>query len=240
MPCHEITLAWLPIPFTNSDTRKNRKDNLQSSHRAERLTFLTPPPGVCLTLSIVPHLLFTPDRSCFTCVIFTCKYKQAKTSTCRVRKGTGSQSVVVCVGKYPRGKYPKAVGYARSYWQSGVLCTPGLAVLRVCVYRFQGAAKPCLYWSNITKQEQLSALSTCAIFVCSTKSGGGRSCVCDDNKDFSKTPLCCKTVRPKNRGFQCVEHGMATNLTRPHLLGHKWNEALCCLGQDRGRGDLSC
>ncbi len=35
----------------------------------------------------------------------------------------------------------KAVGYGRCYWLSGVLCSPGLAILAVCVYRTQGAAK---------------------------------------------------------------------------------------------------
>ena len=35
--------------------------------------------------------------------------------------------------------------YLAIYWQSGVLCIPGLAVLRVCVYGFLGTAKPCLY-----------------------------------------------------------------------------------------------
>ena len=58
----------------------------------------------------------------------------AHATYCGVRKGTGRQSVVVCAGKYPGGKGPgKAVGYVHSYWQSGVLCTPALAVLRVCV-----------------------------------------------------------------------------------------------------------
>ena len=50
------------------------------------------------------------------------------THKCRVHKGTGSQSVVVCVAEYPRGKSQrwvlegsaKAIGYAHSYQQSGV------------------------------------------------------------------------------------------------------------------------
>ncbi len=50
---------------------------------------------------------------------------------------------MVCLGKYPRGKSrqwgpAKAVWYVHSYLQSGVLCTPGLAVLRICIYGSQG------------------------------------------------------------------------------------------------------
>ncbi len=39
-----------------------------------------------------------------------------------------------------------------SYWQSGVLCTPGLAILRVCIfYGFSAPANTCLYSSPVCK-----------------------------------------------------------------------------------------
>ncbi len=67
-------------------------------------------------------------------------------------QGKGGQSVVVCVGKYLEaransGYYKvllKVVGYVHSYWQSGVLCTTGPAVLRVCVCGFR-AWQSCVY-----------------------------------------------------------------------------------------------
>ena len=49
----------------------------------------------------------------------------------------------------------KAIGFAHSYRQLGVLCTPSIAVQRVCLYRFQGTAKMCLY----------SAKLRCCVFV---------------------------------------------------------------------------
>ncbi len=65
-------------------------------------------------------------------------------------QGTGSQLVlVVCVGKYPGGQSwqwvlwgpATAVSYECSYWLSVVLCTPGPAVLRVCMYGDLGYGK---------------------------------------------------------------------------------------------------
>ena len=56
-------------------------------------------------------------------------------------KPVGSGNGLCIQGEYPGSKSQqqvlygpaKAVGYAGSYQQSGVLCTPGLAVLRVRV-----------------------------------------------------------------------------------------------------------
>ena len=47
----------------------------------------------------------------------------------------------------------KAIGCVYSYWQLRLLCTAGLAVLRVCIYGFQGMAKPCLYFSVETSTD---------------------------------------------------------------------------------------
>ncbi len=62
---------------------------------------------------------------------------------CRVRKGTRSQSVVVCEGE---ARTDSRV-FLGSYWQSGVLCTP-----KVYVYGLIGTAKPCLYSSRAQEE----------------------------------------------------------------------------------------
>ncbi len=87
---------------------------------------------------------------------------------CRVRKGTGSQSVVICVGKYPGGESQQQVFWvllkqlvmraACGYWLSGVLCTPVLAKLRLCIYGYWGTAKLCLYSSLGWTTKQLHSL----------------------------------------------------------------------------------
>ena len=93
---------------------------------------------------------------------------------CRVRKGTGSQSVVVCVAKYPEGERwqqgsANAVGNAHSYWLSGVLCTSGLAVLRVYVYRAWGTTLACSYSSlNICRNQWKESCTS------ETSTGGSR------------------------------------------------------------------
>ena len=68
--------------------------------------------------------------------------RQREPLQCRVCKGTGSQSVVVCVAKYPGGKSwqwvsqgpAEAVWNALKYQQLRVWCTLSLAVFRaVCM-----------------------------------------------------------------------------------------------------------
>ena len=78
-------------------------------------------------------------------------------AVCTVRKGTGSQSVVICVCKYPGKSWqqfykvllkllvmPTAIGSSQRY----SIATPSLIVLRVCVFRHSGMAKLCLYSSR--------------------------------------------------------------------------------------------
>ena len=101
------------------------------------------PLGVSLVSPLTQLQLLQIDPPFFIQVSWITTPKNSSLSQCPVCKGTGSQLVMVCVGKYPGGQSQqwvlwsptKAVGYARSYW-SGVLCTPDLAVLRVRVYGF--------------------------------------------------------------------------------------------------------
>ena len=92
--------------------------------------------------------------------------------TCRVLKGTGSQSVVVCGAKYPGSeswqqvlwRLAKAVRYAPSYWLSGALCIPGLAILRVYAMRL-GYSKAVF----ILLKHEWIYISLCGEWSCWTK-----------------------------------------------------------------------